>query len=517
MDRRGEFDEAHEAADAREPRPMVSAERPTPAFERRRDPGTVGGVVHDGSMDQIGEFDEAREPVDEGGQLPPACPEWLLADLAAEARGERPEVVPPHVEEELTFTARNELGALRAVEVLAVVEQRRLLMRRWESDQVLLAVRLAESYETMPGVRTADNTDRDRPNRIVVAGEGAPSVHEHAPLELAAALGMSPDSGIVLMSHSLELRYRLPKLWERLEAGEVEAWRARQVAGQTLKLDLAIVTKVDELLASTRRAINKATALELITEALLALDPEEAARLEAEKSDGRGMFVLPPLPGDSPAFTEVHARLDTPDAEALEAMVEKVAGILAAQLTAEGRDPEPWQHHRATALGMLADPHAAAELLDTATTTPTRAGRLYVHIEFGDLAKRVNTETSTDHGARAERYGAMTLDLVEQWLRRRDIKVTPVINMDAEDAVDGHDPPPRMREQVILRDAHCQAPHCTRPARACDLDHVEPYVPPDEGGPPGQTSPANLQVLCRRHHRMKTHAEGRFRALARAG
>src|SRR5690606_30846675 len=102
-------------------------------------------------------------------------------------------------------------------------------------------------------------------------------------------------------------RHRLPRLWEHLQAGGVEAWRARQVAGPTLKLDLAVVTRVDELLAATKRAINKATALDLITEALLALDPDEAARREAEKTDGRGMFVLPPAPGDSPAFTEVHA------------------------------------------------------------------------------------------------------------------------------------------------------------------------------------------------------------------
>ncbi|MDP9821499.1 HNH endonuclease signature motif containing protein [Nocardioides massiliensis] len=470
-------------------------------------------------MDQLDEFDEAQEPADDGGQVPPAFLWEPCPDSDAEAWAARPEVVPPHIEDELTFAARSELGSLRAVEVLAVIEQRRAVMRRWETDQVLLAAHLAATYETMPGVRAADNTDRDRPNRVALAGEGAPSVHEHAPLELAVALAMSPDAGIVLMSHGLELRYRLPRLWERLKAGEVEAWRARQVAGQTLKLDLAVATRVDELLATTKRAINKATALDLITEALLALDPDEAARLEAEKTDGRGMFVLPPVPGDSPAFTEVHARLDSPDAEALEATVEKLAGILARQLAAEGRDPEPWQHHRATALGILADPWAAAELLETAGVTPSRVtngtARVYVHVEADDLEEWATT--GTDHGARAERFGAMTLGLVEQWLRRRDIKLTPVINMAATAAVDGHDPPERMREQVILRDAHCQGPHCTRPARSCDIDHVEPYVPPDEGGPPGQTTPANLQVLCRRHHRMKTHAEERYRALVRAG
>jgi hypothetical protein len=42
-------------------------------------------------------------------------------------------------------------------------------------------------------------------------------------------------------------------------------------------------------------------------------------------------------------------------------------------------------------------------------------------------------------------------------------------------------------------------PHCTRPARTADLDHIQPY---DAGGP---TASDNLASLCRLHHRIKTH------------
>ncbi len=61
-----------------------------------------------------------------------------------------------------------------------------------------------------------------------------------------------------------------------------------------------------------------------------------------------------------------------------------------------------------------------------------------------------------------------------------------------------------MRDLVTLRDGHCVFPGCNVDARRCDLDHIEPYLPIDQGGPPGQTSPANLACLCRRHHRLKT-------------
>ncbi|GAB3777351.1 HNH endonuclease [Nocardioides ungokensis] len=68
-----------------------------------------------------------------------------------------------------------------------------------------------------------------------------------------------------------------------------------------------------------------------------------------------------------------------------------------------------------------------------------------------------------------------------------------------------------MRELVILRDGHCVFPWCHHDARTADLDHIEPYIPMDEGGPPGQTRPENLAPLCRRHHRAKTSRRWRYR------
>ena len=79
---------------------------------------------------------------------------------------------------------------------------------------------------------------------------------------------------------------------------------------------------------------------------------------------------------------------------------------------------------------------------------------------------------------------------------RVERQVLPVLDLNRTDAVDQHDPPPWMRQQVILRDQHCIFPWCGRDARSCDLDHIVPYVPPVEGGPPGQTNPQNLAPLA---------------------
>ena len=100
-----------------------------------------------------------------------------------------------------------------------------------------------------------------------------------------------------------------------------------------------------------------------------------------------------------------------------------------------------------------------------------------------------------------EKLGAATLAKIKDWVGHHQVIIQPVLNMQRRTAVDQHDPPPWMRELVILRDGHCVFPGCTRHPRTCDLDHITPY---DPNGPPGQTSPDNLACLCRRHHRAKT-------------
>ena len=133
---------------------------------------------------------------------------------------------------------------------------------------------------------------------------------------------------------------------------------------------------------------------------------------------------------------------------------------------------------------------------------------LYFHVSSTDLAAGAGSGA----GGSVERLGPGSLRLLADWLRRLDgVTVRPVLDMRRADAVDRHDPPAWMRETVVLRDRHCVFPGCTLDARGCDLDHITPYRSPDEGGPPGQTSTANLACLCRRHHRMKTHKAWRYR------
>jgi hypothetical protein len=110
--------------------------------------------------------------------------------------------------------------------------------------------------------------------------------------------------------------------------------------------------------------------------------------------------------------------------------------------------------------------------------------------------------------ARSDKLGPVLMERLSGWLWfAGKVTVKPVLDIGAMAPVDAHDPPARMADAVRLRDETCVYPGCNRSSRQADLDHIDPYIKPDSGGPPGQTHPDNLAPLCRRHHRAKTHAD----------
>ena len=82
--------------------------------------------------------------------------------------------------------------------------------------------------------------------------------------------------------------------------------------------------------------------------------------------------------------------------------------------------------------------------------------------------------------------------------------VRPVLDPAGVPAVDSYEVRGNLREAVQLIHPVEVFPYGTVGSRRADMDHTIPYVPLDQGGPPGQTRVANLGPLSRRHHRAKT-------------
>ena len=349
-----------------------------------------------------------------------------------------------------------------------------------------------------------------------VAGIGTPPVAEQAVEELGAALGITYHAALALVSDSLELQHRLPRLWGLVQDGRLQAWKARGVASHTRRLSLAAVDYVDRQVALLGRGRNRVPANipALIHQALIVHDPETAqGREEAALAHRDVRFDYDS--SDSTSTAKLTATLETSDALELDATISDLAN----QMGCLG-DQSPLGTRRAAALGLLAHPQRALDLFGMPDTDDERdsaqperkqlgilAATLYVHITGEDLYR--HTENGDVSAGSIEKVGTVTLDLLKTWLQRfSGITVKPVLDMtrseSGTDTVDQHDPPAWMRDLVILRDGHCVFPGCNVDARRCDLDHIAPYVDPDKGGPPGQTSPQNLACLCRRHHRLKT-------------
>ncbi len=79
----------------------------------------------------------------------------------------------------------------------------------------------------------------------------------------------------------MELRYRLPRLWALVQAGRLQAWKARQVAQHTTHLGAEAVAFVDAQ-AAIAGAKNRITPnlTGLVHEALIRFEPETAKRRE---------------------------------------------------------------------------------------------------------------------------------------------------------------------------------------------------------------------------------------------
>ncbi len=338
-----------------------------------------------------------------------------------------------------------------------------------------------------------------------LAGVGAPWVAEFAPADLGAALSITLEAARLLLGDALELAHRLPRLWDLVRELRVPAWRARLIARETRDLTREAAGFADRLIAATPGKVGLVHAARLVQEARLYFDPDRAVAAEEEALARRGVWLRPGHGG--PATTEVAMVLDTPDADLFDQSLTRIA----AELRALG-DPDGPDVRRARAVGVLADPQHALDLMsgrEGAAPTPGHGGiaNLFVHLTPGD----VEADLSGGTGAiTLERLGAATTRLLTDWLARlpetgAKVIVRPVLDLAANQALDRHDPSPALREQVILRDAHCVFPGCRRNSRTCDLDHITPYVPIEQGGPPGQSTASNLAPLCRTHHRIKTH------------
>src|SRR4051812_27580278 len=237
-----------------------------------------------------------------------------------------------------------------------IVDTHRSLVAR-EGELVVLAGLWADAHDHVddPLPRSEPGRRGRGPVLRCYGGEGTPAVSEFAADELGALLQTSTGAAGALMADALDLRHRLPGLWDRLRAGQVRAWQARAIAVATRSLSPAAALRVEDAVAPQLGTLPWGRVARLLAAAVIDADPDAAdQRAEAEEAE---RFVRAGRASES-GLKLLIARAAAGDVIWFVAMVDRIADILAAD-----GDRDPVGVRRSKAIGILAQPAFALHLL----------------------------------------------------------------------------------------------------------------------------------------------------------
>ena len=210
---------------------------------------------------------------------------------------------------------------------------------------------------------------------VAVGGEGTPRVRELCFHELGIARQVHAQSARAVVADVLDLQHRLPLTWARLEALAADAFVARRVAVKTRELPLAVVGLVDVAVAAVIGRLSAGRVLAIAEAAIIEADQAgHAERLEAER---RRRYVGLSRT-DEHGLRTVIARVTAGDAVWIDAMVERVADLLATrpELRPEAPGDDLTRDElRSLAFGWLARPAELLHLLLETAHTPNRDER----------------------------------------------------------------------------------------------------------------------------------------------
>ncbi len=227
-----------------------------------------------------------------------------------------------------------------------------------EARELVLAAAWADLHPTQALAPRPVLPGMERPRRF--GGHGTPEAGEFAAAELAVLTGRSLTSASTLIADALDLRHRHPQLWAGLQAGQVRAWQARKIAARTRATGLTLTqaTYVDHCVTPYLGSLSWGRFLDLLEARIITADPTaaEARRTEAELD----RFVTTGQSNDHGLKTLI-AKATAGEIIYLVAVIDRIAEILLTH-----GDTSPVGVRRSKALGLLARPHQALTLLNSA-------------------------------------------------------------------------------------------------------------------------------------------------------
>lgn len=453
----------------------------------------------------------------------------LLDQRVTQLKSERPGAV---ILVELTAISRYELTPDGRVELLAALEKH----ASWLASHIHEITYLISLDQ--PGAQSEGAFQGYGSNGAAITSD----LNDQEREEIAAALRISPNTAQHRIDTANLLVHHLPETTKALADGSISTAHANTIARESAPLiyggaDKSIIAKIEaKALASAEFATPNQMAV-AIRKAVAQVSPIELEERFASAREDRRVLCYPERDG----MATISALLTAPDARivmrSLELRINEMKKISGSQrASADQRradafvalfasheynalqagkpiiqDPDVQDSPNATSTksspAALADIAASSSAPLSGKPTSTEAG----HSGSGAMSSAMTINVIVDlatllglaeNPAELSGYGPIPASLARelaashQW--RRFI-TDPVTGGLLEVGREKYQPPAELVDFITARDKTCRFPGCRRAAELSDIDHAIPW---NDGG---ETSPANLGALCRRHHRLKTH------------
>jgi hypothetical protein len=336
---------------------------------------------------------------------------------------------------------------------------------------------------------------------VAIAGEYADEdggtfgcVDEEEREDVATALRLSPTTAQNRIDVARVLVGHLPNTISALSTGEISVAHATVIARETATairngLSPESVFRVEQTALAHAEFHTPGQVASKVKTTIAKLAPEEFEEIVDRARDSRRVTCYPEADG----MATVIAILPAEDAQtvmkSIEAYILKQDAQDAADwslLSADMKRADALTAMASQALASMANdvqPHRRPITISVAIDLPTLLG---LAENPGQLAG----------------YGAIPASVARRlaadgnWQR---FVSDPTTGNLLDYGREKYTPPQELVDYLLARDRICRFPGCRRTGQSTDIDHAQSW----ETG--GETNPANLGLLCRRHHRMKTH------------
>ena len=408
---------------------------------------------------------------------------------------------------ELTSISRYELTPDGRVDLLAALEKH----ASWLNSQIHEVTYLISLDQ--PGSQSPDAFHGYGADGAAITS----GLNDQEREEIAAALRISPNSAQYRINTATLLVQHLPETTRALADGSISTAQANIIARETAPLiyggaDKSIVAVVESKALAKAEFSTPQQLSAMLRKAITHISPKEHEERFASAREERRVVCYPERDG----MATISALLTAPDARLvmrsleLKLREESIGLKNADQRRADAfvqfflendKSNSKSENEKSQSKGKKQNIDASSEVsrgqregigkkvnnnamtINVIVDLPTLLGFAENPAElsgYGPIPATLARELATSHGWRRFITDPLTGELLDVGREK-------------------YSPPQALVDFINARDKTCRFPGCTRAAELADIDHAIPW---DEGG---KTSRENLGVLCRRHHRLKTH------------